>query len=253
MSDTLSTAPSSAPSTDTTGMTITGRPEPREFGLVALDLYRDIHKGIRAELFAACSTAGSLDPGDRLDRAAVAVQVRGLVDLLVSHAEHEDTHVQPAIEAHLPNLAETIERDHAVLEDRMATLVEMAEGAAASVRAEQRARTHHLYLELCSFTGAYLQHQDVEERVVMPALEAAIGFDAVLAIHEATIASIPPEEMGRSLAFMLPAMNVEDRAELLGGMRAGAPAEVFAGVWSLAGSVLEPAQHAALAQRLGVD
>ena len=47
--------------------------------------------------------------------------------------------------------------------------------------------------------------------------------------------------MAASLAFMLPAMNVDDRAELLGGMRADAPAEVFSGVVSLARSVLEPA------------
>ena len=51
---------------------------------------------------------------------------------------------------------------------------------------------------------------------------------------------------------MLPAMNIDDRAELLGGMRAGAPAEVFDGVWGLAGSVLDPTDLAALATRLGI-
>ena len=56
--------------------------------------------------------------------------------------------------------------------------------------------------------------------------------------------------MARSLAIMLPAMNVDGRAELLGGMRAAAPAEVFEGVWSLAGSVLRPADREALAGRL---
>ena len=59
--------------------------------------------------------------------------------------------------------------------------------------------------------------------------------------------------MARSLAVMLPAMNLDDRAELLGGMRAGAPAEVFQGVWSLAGSVLAPADRAALATRLDLS
>ena len=51
---------------------------------------------------------------------------------------------------------------------------------------------------------------------------------------------------------MLPAMNLDDRAELLGGMRAGAPAEVFQGVWGLAESVLDPRDLAPLAARLGV-
>ena len=48
-------------------------------------------------------------------------------------------------------------------------------------------------------------------------------------------------------------MNVDDRTELLGGMQAGAPAEVFAGVWGLADSVLPPADLAALATRLGLS
>ena len=59
--------------------------------------------------------------------------------------------------------------------------------------------------------------------------------------------------MANSLALMLPAMNIDDRAELLGGMRAGAPAEVFAGVWGLAGSVLDDTAYAALAARLDLD
>lgn len=86
----------------------------------------------------------------------------------------------------------------------------------------------------------------------MPALDGAVGFDACLAMHQAIIASIPPDELARSLALMLPAMNLDDRSELLGGMRAGAPAEVFAGVWGLAGSILRPEDVVALATRLEI-
>jgi hypothetical protein len=59
--------------------------------------------------------------------------------------------------------------------------------------------------------------------------------------------------MARSLAVMLPAMNVDDRCELLGPMRAAAPAEVFESVWSLTGSVLTPADLGAVATRLGIS
>jgi hypothetical protein len=74
----------------------------------------------------------------------------------------------------------------------------------------------------------------------------------VLGLHQAIIASIPPEEMARSLAIMFPAMNVDDRCELLGGMQAGAPPEVFAGIWALAGSVLAEGDVRAVAGRLGL-
>lgn len=86
----------------------------------------------------------------------------------------------------------------------------------------------------------------------MPALDAAIGFEAVLRIHQEIIASIPPAEMAQTLPMMMQAANIDDRADLLSGMRAGAPPEVFTGVWSLVGSVLSASDRAALAARLGI-
>jgi hypothetical protein len=228
-------------------MTLIDETTRTDFDLVTIDLYRDIHKGIRADLFGVITTAGSLDPADKSARIDLQHRVHSVVELLVSHAEHEDAAVQPAIELHLPALAETIARDHATFETRMVTLRDMADVAVTTP-----SDVHRLYLEFASFTSAYLEHQDVEERIVMPALERAIGVDAALAIHQAIVGSIPPDEMAKSLALMLPAMNIDNRAELLGGMRAGAPAEVFEGVWGLAASVLAPADHEALGRRLGI-
>jgi hypothetical protein len=220
---------------------------------VTLDLYRDVHKGIRSELFAVTEQAGRLDPADDAGRADLARQVNGVVRLLGEHAEHEDGAIGPALVDHLPELAELIARDHHVLEARLAHLDAWAAAAADAAPGRRRAELHALYAELASFTGAYLAHQDLEERVVMPALEAAIGVPAVVAVHEAIVGGMPPEELARGLAVMLPAMNVDDRAEMLGGIKSSAPAEAFAQVWGLAGSVLAPADHRAVARRLGVE
>jgi hypothetical protein len=232
-------------------VTITEFPTTTPLRLVAVDLYRDIHKGIRSELFAVTERAGRLDPSDRGDRAALSAHVHALVELLVSHAEHEDGHIQPALEQHLPQLAEQVASDHERLEARVALLDEQGTDLVDGP-GNARWNTHRLYVDLASFTSTYLAHQDLEERVIMPALEDVLGVDAIVGIHQAIIGSIPPEKMAQSLAFMIPAMNVDDRTDLLGGMRAGAPAEVFAGVWGLVGSVLPPQDHAALATRLGL-
>lgn len=225
-----------------------------DFDLVTFDLYRDIHKGIRAELFAVTSTAGSVDPTDRCGRAALADHVAAVSRVLESHAAHEDAAIDPVLVEHLPELAERISHDHHVLEARFAWLVELAADAAgASMPTDQRRLGHLLHLELSGFTSSYLAHQLVEERLVMPALERVVGVDAVVGIHTAILSSIPPEEMAASLAFMLPAMNADDRAELLGGVRASAPAEAFAGMVSLARSVLDPVEFAATTRRIGID
>jgi hypothetical protein len=214
---------------------------------VAFDLYRDIHKAIRVELFETTREAGRVDASCDLDRAALVRHVGDLVAMLLSHAEHEDAAIQPVLEAELPELAGRIASEHEELELRIADLRAFAESSA------DRSSAHALYVDLAAFTGAYLLHQDYEERIVMPALEDAVGVPAVIEIHRAIIGSIPPEEMALSLSLMLPAMNVDDRTELLGGMRAEAPAPVFDGVWNLATSVLDRADLAAIARRLGVD
>jgi hypothetical protein len=233
-------------------VTVTELPITAPHAPVTLDLYRDIHKAIRAELFAVTTNTGRIDPSQGIARAAIANHVTDVLDLLVRHAEHEDGTVQPVLEAELPDLAERIEVDHLTLEARMVELREMASDAAALAAPDPGTQVHRLYLALASFTSDYLEHQDIEERIVMPALDAAVGAEAVIGMHGAILASIPPDEMARSLALMLPAMNVDERVGMLGGMRAGAPAEVFEGVWGLARSVLDPADLAPLAVRLGL-
>ena len=239
-----------APSTTTHETTAAVETVP---GPPVIDLYRDIHKGIRAELFAVTLQAGSLDPTDRTARVDLAARVGFLVRTLETHAEHEDAWIQALVETYLPAAATRIATDHSAFDVRMADIHEMAGAAVQACGEPARSIGHEVYMEMASFTSAYLSHQDLEERVVMPTLAANLTPLAVLDVHESIIGSIPPAELAESLALMLPAMNLEDRTELLGGMRAGAPAEVFAGVWGLAGSVLAPADLAAVGARLGLS
>jgi iron-sulfur cluster repair protein YtfE (RIC family) len=233
-------------------MTVIERNSPSRTQPVTVDLYRDIHKGIRAELFAITGEAGRIDPASAAARAALAAHVHQVVEVLETHAGKEDEVIQPAVEEHLPALAERICADHQRFDLRTAELTALADETAATHGPSRAEAVRNLYLEVAEFTGVYLVHQDVEERAVLPALEQAVGPDAVLAMQLAIVGSIPPPELAASLAFMLPAMNIDNRAELLGGIRAGAPAPMFEGVWGLAGSVLTPADQAALGLRLGI-
>ncbi len=215
------------------------------------DAYRDIHKCVRAELFAVVGSAGNVDPGDRAGRASLSAHVTDVVDLLMDHAGKEDTYVLPVLETHAPALFERISNDHAHLDGRLARIVERSAAITDAALGEQRARVHNLYLDLASFTGAYLAHQEFEERIAMPALLDAIGVEGAFGVHQAIVSSIPPPVMAKTLAVMIPAMNVDDRAELLTGMLHDAPPEAFDAVWGLTQSVLTGADFRALAARLG--
>jgi hypothetical protein len=217
-----------------------------------IDPYRDIHKGIRAVLFSITSEAGRLDPHDGEARRLFAEHVDSAAELLEFHAGHEDTFVLPVLEEHAPALAEEIAQAHASLGARVTAFRSAASGLADAAPEEERAALHQQYLDLALFTGKYLEHQEMEERVVTPALLTAIGDDEVRRVDEALVASIPPDVMATGLAVMFPAMNIDDRADMLGGMQAGAPPQVFEGVWALTQSVLDPTDARALADRLGI-
>ena len=237
-------------------MTMTASPSTenatREYRIPAADLYRDIHKGIRAELFTITGTAGNIDPSSRGDRAAAADHVLSIAGVLESHAHHEDEVVDPVLQAHLPDLAEVIHADHERLEATFAQITDLAQSLVDAPAREQRRLAQLLHLDLARFTSAYLMHQDLEERTVMQELDRIIGAEACGRLHAAIVGSIPPAEMARSLAFMLPAMNLDDRGGMLGGLRMVAPPDVFSAVLGLARSVLQPADFTALARRLDV-
>jgi hypothetical protein len=239
-----------------TPATRTGSPATTElepaWQLAAVDLYRDIHKGIRAELFAVTSAAGNIDPADCGDRRALASHLEQTAWVLESHARHEDEHIDPLLREHLPALAEQVEADHAALETRFSWLVALAVDLVDAPASQQRGGFHLLYLELSGFTSRYLRHQLVEEAQIMPALDRILGPEQCAAVEGAIVGSIAPDEMARFLAFMLPAMNSFDRLEMLTGIRMTAPPPAFDGVVGLARSVLQPSDFQLLATGLGL-
>jgi iron-sulfur cluster repair protein YtfE (RIC family) len=217
---------------------------------VTFDLYRNIHKGIRHGLFSVTEAVGRVDPHDTEAVRAVAASWADLVELLVEHAEHEDQFVQPTIERFAPAYAAEIAEAHPRLEAQMAELEVLADRAADACPEQARILTHRLYLGLASFTAEYLQHQEFEEFEVMVMLSQHLSFEELLGIDMAIVASIPPERMAASAVYMLPAMNIEDQADLYRGAQASVPPEVFQGMVGLAESVLEPARFEALQARL---
>lgn len=218
------------------------------FRWAPVDVYRDIHKGLRAELFSLVVRAGSLDLTDPADRHDLGRHLKSTIDVLESHAHHEDEAIHPMLATHYSELVGRLEEEHARFDGHLAAIGEIADELFVD-RVDRRTR-QALYLELSAFTSGYLVHLDLEERVVMPTLFDQLGPSGVAAVLGRIIESIPPDQMTTSLSLMLPALDLDDRVDLLGGMQAEAPAEVFDGVLSLARSVLHRSDFDRLAQRL---
>jgi hypothetical protein len=220
---------------------------PRRIATGRVDLYREIHKGLRNALFTLTFRAGRLDPAVDEPVTELVDESRQVIGLLRSHHEHEE---QPAleeiIEAHAPSLVAVIDAQHNTLAERLEWLASRADELAAAPGAARATIAHAYYLELAAFTSAYLAHLDDEERVVMPALAAKCDDAELGGVAQAILASVRPEQQVVGLTMMLPALNPAERGELVGRIRASAPPEAFAGVRAIASQVLTATEYQSL-------
>ncbi|MGZ3451682.1 MAG: hemerythrin domain-containing protein [Polyangiales bacterium] len=218
--------------------------------MTRFDMYRDIHKGIRLAVFSYVNELGSADLSSSETLVKLRNDLDDLVDLLASHADHEDAHITPVLARIAPELTRTLEEEHHAYDARLLgaqRALIACELASPAVRGDL---AHRLYLELSSFTSAYLAHMLREEVEANRALWAAFDDERLIQMHDELVASIEPADMAKSLSWILRGANIDTRAALLSGMEAHAPRPVFERVLGLARKVLSPSDVDALEQRL---
>jgi hypothetical protein len=217
--------------------------------LVGIDLYRDVHKGIRNGLFSLCERAGRVDPADDDQLGLIAADTSWMFELLDAHAEHEDATIGPALRDLDESLDELVRCEHAALDAAMQTISDLQRDIDAS-RNGRAVRVRRCYLALASFTSAYLAHEATEELQVSAVLLTGLGTAGVRELEGAIVGSIKPDHFAGYLRLILPATNPSERAELLGGIRQAAPPEVFAATMHIASEVLVAADHERLVAAL---
>jgi hypothetical protein len=193
-----------------------------------IDLYKFIHKGLRAFMTHALVRVGRLDPHDAAEVAEVAEEVRVLMDICAAHGEHENRFVHPAMEERRPGSTRAIADDH---EDHLRAIAELR--ALVDRLSGDDAAAHALYRALGAFVAHNLDHMAQEETAHNAVLWATHSDAELLEIEGRIRGSLTPREMQRSLHWMVPHMSPAERAAMLRGMRGSAPPEVFAGVLAL--------------------
>ena len=202
------------------------------------NIYNDIHKALRLFMSDTLHRVARMDAADDADVAASLAQVRELLATLDGHLRHEGEFVHAAMEARNPGSTAATEHDHADHVAAIATLGTLCARVEATDGAVRAAHTGHLQRALAAFVGENLVHMHMEETDNNAVLWQHYTDEELFAIERAIVASISPEENGFIMRWMIPALNPAERAQLLRGMRAGAPAPVFEGVYGLAKALL---------------
>jgi iron-sulfur cluster repair protein YtfE (RIC family) len=191
------------------------------------DMYKLVHKGLRAFMGQVLTAAGCMDSDDADEVARVLAQVRGLLDVCRSHLIKENTFVHAAMEARRPGSANRTAEDHVGHEQAFAQLESYACAVELSSGAVRAAAAMRLYRQLALFVAENFEHMHVEETENNAVLWATHTDEELVAIEQAVVASIPPELSAVFLRWMLPYMTPAERAAMLIGMRRAAPAAVF--------------------------
>lgn len=215
-----------------------------------LDMYTGIHKALRALMADTLLAVGRMDYDDDLERAQTCERVMALLDFCRSHLRHENDFVHAAIEARAPGASDRIAHEHGEHERHIAELCSHTTAFLGSVAALRPALALDLYRRLSLFIAENFQHMHVEETAHNAVLWARYTDAELAAIHDALVASIPPEEMMFVARWLVPFMNPAERAGMLGEMRSSAPAPAFAAVLDTVRPHLTATEWSKLAQAL---
>lgn len=198
------------------------------------DLYVIIHKALRACMADTLLRVGRADPADEAQVARELQQVDQLLDVCLMHVKHENRHIHPALERARPGMTQRIAGEHEEHLEHIEDLRDLTAFVRRSAPAARGAALMRLYHALALFVAHNFEHMHYEETEHNAALWSTYSDEELVAIEHAIVSQLPPDTMQTVLRWMIPAMNAQERALMVGGMQAsmraaGAPPEAFAG------------------------
>jgi hypothetical protein len=220
--------------------------------LPRVDMYSGIHKALRALMADTLLAVGRMDCDDALERAQTVQRVQELLGFCANHLRHENEFVHTAIEARATGASEAIAHEH---DEHLQHIGQLSKAAAYVLDCglvERPAAVQRLYRELALFVADNFQHMHVEETAHNAVLWARYTDAELMAIHDALVASIPPDEMMGIARWLVPFMNPPERLALLDGIRAKAPVPAFQAILDTVRPHLTQGEWAKLARGLGL-
>jgi hypothetical protein len=216
------------------------------------DLYRPIHKALRLLMVDTLTTFGALDPHDEADLSSALEQLDTLLGVCRVHMDHENSHVHTAMEAVSAGASLQAAQEHRQHRREIDDLAGDLRALRSAATSERARLAQQIYRHLARFVADNLKHMAHEERAHNALLWAHYDDDQLRRIEAAIVADTEPATMMSVLRWMLPALNAQERLELVDGMRRQMPEAGFDQVLQLSRAVLSTPAWAVLARQLAV-
>jgi hypothetical protein len=201
------------------------------------NMYQSVHKGLRAFMADTLTKVGQTDYTDAVEREEAAARLRSLLHVCAEHLAHENQFVHSAMERRQPGSAQRCAGEHVEHLAQIASLNACLDHALASTPGAKA--WQQLYHALSLFVAENFEHMLLEEREHNQVLWQHYSDEELIEIHDALLASVPPDEMAVHFRWMVPQLSHPERVGMLSGMRQGMPPEVFAAQLTLARPLLD--------------
>lgn len=199
------------------------------------NIFNQIHKALRALLYDAALYVQQTDFATAEEAITALEKIKAVVDIFDKHAAHEDHFILPAIQQYEPSLADSFEQEHAedhqLAENLRIAIAGFETHETAAARLQAGHNILHLFIAFMAFN---LDHMAKEETVLNERLWRYYSDRELLELNQQIVASIQPEEMAFTSAWMMKGMN---NAEITGWLKAvqkNAPEVVFSTLFNIA-------------------
>ena len=219
-----------------------------------VDLYTGAHKGQRNYLYTLSIQAGKIDATDHASVSAYVSQFKALKDEFALHAELEEKYIHPIIAQRIPGIVNSLEKDHV---NQKAFLNEMFKDLENLKMVPQYEKQSSIFLEFFRaynrFIAMYLQHINIEEMEVQPALWRVCSQEELASTMGSIIAHQKPDELQYNLEMMFSSMTAAEVSDVISAARVRMPAEAVSQVYSLAERVMDPENWSKVKTALGLN
>jgi len=217
-----------------------------------IDLYTNFHKGIRKLLFELLIDAGKTDFRDGENSRKICEELSVALEMLNEHGRIEDEVFHPAMNARAPGATRDLDEQHRFEQELIDGLAEQVERLRDAPASERNALGLHLYRTLGMFSASYLDHLAAEEQELLPRFWEHFSDDELLDLRRQAETRLDARQLTRWLRVVVPALDAQEQAALMGGVKARAP-ESFEHAAEQVRQVMLEEDWKALAQSIGVD
>jgi hypothetical protein len=220
---------------------------------VRVDVYGPIHKGLRRSLCGLLVRFSSTDFTDEKQRKELLRDLRLALNLAHHHLKSEDAIFHPALEQRAQGSAARPSQDHVTHSRTSEELTRLADSLESADEANRQAAAMKLYHRYSEFVGENLVHMAEEEHVLQPLFHQHYTDEELQGLVGKVRATLPPEVNLAFLGIMIPALNRQERAKMLGWIKGSTPPQAFQAVMQMAARPnLTPEDWQDLTQQLGL-